>query len=114
MHGRGRIAPVFKIAFIGCAGSGKTCIIKRFHEDTFSTHIAPTLGSSVVTHDVMTINGSISLNIWDTADQEHYRNLVPMFCRSAAALSRKSGTRFSQIPIQVQHNFFSLLQIKSI
>jgi hypothetical protein len=29
-------------------------------------------------------------------------------------LSRKSGTRFSQIPIQVQHNFFSLLQIKSI
>jgi small GTP-binding protein len=76
----------FKVAFIGPCGAGKTSIITRFRENVFSPHTEPTIGASFFCHGVNTEHGTIPLNIWDTAGQERYKNLVPMYCRNAAAL----------------------------
>jgi small GTP-binding protein len=77
---------LFKVAFLGPCGSGKTCIITRFHEGGFSPRTAPTIGASFVTHTMHTAHGSIELNIWDTAGQETYRSIVPLYCRNSQAL----------------------------
>jgi Ras-related protein Rab-5C len=76
----------FKIAFVGPAACGKTSIINRYHEGEFSSKVEGTVGASFVTHEVQTPQGTISLNIWDTAGQDRYRSLVPMYCRNAVAL----------------------------
>jgi small GTP-binding protein len=76
----------FKVAFIGPCGSGKTSIIHRFHDGSFTTRSDSTIGASFITHDMLTPCGNISLNIWDTAGQERYKSLAPMYCRGSAVL----------------------------
>jgi Ras-related protein Rab-5C len=76
----------FKVAFVGPTGSGKTSIVNRFQEDLFSLCTDATVGATFVSQDVRTPHGIVSLQIWDTAGQEHYRSLGPMYTRGAVAL----------------------------
>lgn len=72
-----------KTVLLGAAGVGKTAIVQRICHDTFSTDIEPTLVANFKDLVLSTNRGQICLNIWDTAGQDDFRDLMPMYCRDA-------------------------------
>jgi small GTP-binding protein len=71
----------FKVCAVGSHSVGKTTVINRYSTGIFSQSPLPTI-QSIITQKVAVINGKwIKLNIWDTAGQEKYKSLVPMFLR---------------------------------
>ena len=74
-------AHINKVVFVGDTRVGKTSIINSYLEKNET--IRPTVGANSITANV-NINGKKTvLNIWDTAGQEEFKCLVPMYARGA-------------------------------
>ena len=74
-----------KVAIIGYQRVGKTSLVNKFHFNMFDKNTLSTIGSSFVLHE-FNINGVvIPLQLWDTAGQEKYRSLGPIYYRDAVA-----------------------------
>jgi Rab family protein len=91
-----------KVVLLGESWSGKTSIITRYTEGVFTGGLEPTVGglSSAVKFD---FEGQIfDLVLWDTAGQEKYRGLAPMYYRSAMAaiivFDLTNHESFEQVP----------------
>ena len=72
-----------KIVLLGDSGVGKTSIINRFVTGKILDNISPTVGAAFVTKQVIVEGQTVELRIWDTAGQEVYRGLAPMYYRSS-------------------------------
>jgi small GTP-binding protein len=70
-----------KIVFIGDSHAGKTTIIYKYLNLTQTTF--PTVAASSFPIPVSVRGMSVRLDCWDTAGQENYRCLVPIYARSA-------------------------------
>lgn len=57
----------FKIILLGDSNVGKTSILKRYSDNTFSEQQAPTIGLAFYKKVVERKNIKITLEIWDTA-----------------------------------------------
>ena len=68
-----------KIVIVGNFGTGKTSLMRRIVENTFTYNSPTTIGIEMASHS---ING-IPYQFWDTAGHERYRALAPMFYRTA-------------------------------
>ena len=75
-----------KLVIIGNSGVGKTCLIDRLTRDEFKLDVTPTVGGNMVNHDVSTSAGEVHFAIWDTAGQEEYRSMVPMYFKDSHAI----------------------------
>jgi Ras-related protein Rab-5C len=75
-----------KVVFMGPSLAGKTSIVLRFSKGTFSPNGDMTVGSALVTRDIQTSKGLVTLHIWDTAGQECYKSLIPRYSRGASAI----------------------------
>ena len=75
-----------KVVLIGESGVGKTSIISRYTNNTFSSVLMSTTGASFATKTLMLEeeNQSVKFEIWDTAGQERYRSLAKVFYKNAA------------------------------
>ena len=76
----------FKLLTIGESGVGKTSIIQRYINNTFTPGI-PTTGGANFTTKTMKFeeeNQKIKFEIWDTAGQEKFRSLAKVFYKNAA------------------------------
>ncbi|BHF58864.1 Ras-related protein Rab-10 [Sparganum proliferum] len=58
---------LFKLMLIGDSGVGKTCILFRFVEDSFSSSFISTIGIDFKIKTVELDDKRIKLQIWDTA-----------------------------------------------
>jgi small GTP-binding protein len=74
----------FKVVVVGDSGVGKTCIVNRAQHGTFSEETPMTVGA-IVLHLHPPSGTDVTFEIWDTAGQEAYRTLIPMYYRGAAA-----------------------------
>eukprot|EP00947_MAST-08B_sp_MAST-8B-sp1_P001153 g1153.t1 len=74
-----------KVVVLGDKGVGKTCLVQRYIEGTFSTHTSATIGAFFLTKLTKVGNTNVKLQIWDTAGQERFRAMAPMYYRGAAA-----------------------------
>lgn len=73
----------YKIILIGDSTVGKTSIINRLSENSFSeTHIT-TIGVDFCYKDVEVDGTPIRLQVWDTAGQERFRAIAKSFYRGA-------------------------------
>jgi Ras-related protein Rab-5C len=72
-----------KIVFVGQSGVGKSSIIERFTQNTFTNYTESTIGASFVVGTIQKNGKSLKLGIWDTAGQERYDSLVPLYYRDA-------------------------------
>lgn len=78
------ITKPFKLAVIGTQRVGKTSIIQRFHFGTFEKNTIATVGASFILHNFSIDGNDVSFQIWDTAGQEKYRSLGPIYYRDAS------------------------------
>jgi small GTP-binding protein len=68
---------------VGDAGVGKTSIFLRFKHGK-PPQTTPTIGAISLTCSVPVCSGqTVTLNVWDTAGQDDFKSLVPMFIRGA-------------------------------
>jgi Rab family protein len=72
-----------KIVLLGDSGVGKTSIVTQYVSGTLPESVSPTIGAAFVTKPVSIEGQNLDLLIWDTAGQEVYRGLAPMYYRSA-------------------------------
>jgi len=74
---------LFKILVIGESGVGKSAILLRFAENTFSETFMSTVGVDFKIKKVNVRDKVLKLQIWDTAGQERFRNIMASFYRGA-------------------------------
>jgi small GTP-binding protein len=75
----------FKVVFLGESGCGKTSIISSYIEKEFTSTLSPTVGCAGRTVDFQYRGHTLTLLLWDTAGQELYRSLTPIYYRNSAA-----------------------------
>ena len=87
---------VYKIVILGDAAVGKTSLINRFVEDSFSEDYRATLGANIVRKDVNLNNTKVRLIMWDLAGQEKYQVVRSMYFQGCqGALLVYDVTRYS-------------------
>lgn len=74
-----------KFVLLGESNVGKTSILLRFINDTFTSDVKTTVGATFLTKTMYVKKQTVELCIWDTAGQEVYRSLTPMYYRNANA-----------------------------
>lgn len=74
---------LFKILIIGDSGVGKSCILLRFTEDTFTESYISTIGVDFKIRTISQEGKTIKLQIWDTAGQERFRTITTSYYRGA-------------------------------
>jgi small GTP-binding protein len=72
-----------KVVLVGDTKVGKSCILSRFVQGTFDRNMPATIGAAFLTKVVTTSTGPVRLQLWDTAGQEKFRSLAPMYYRSS-------------------------------
>jgi len=72
-----------KIVFIGDAGVGKSSLVLRFVQNHWTPHLTSTIGAAFTTKTVRYDSDVVRWELWDTAGQEQYNSLVPMYYRGA-------------------------------
>jgi small GTP-binding protein len=74
-----------RVVLIGDTQVGKTSLIHRFVRSSFDRQTKGTIGAVFHTYE-QTWNGrQVIMQIWDTAGQEKYRSLGPIYYRNSAA-----------------------------
>eukprot|EP00656_Telonema_subtile_P005852 TRINITY_DN12678_c0_g1_i1.p1 TRINITY_DN12678_c0_g1~~TRINITY_DN12678_c0_g1_i1.p1 ORF type:complete len:262 (-),score=54.02 TRINITY_DN12678_c0_g1_i1:253-1038(-) len=75
-----------KVVVLGDAGVGKTSIIQRFIAGSFEDFTKATVGASFASKTVPLESGdNVKLSIWDTAGQEQFQSMAPIYYRNANA-----------------------------
>jgi small GTP-binding protein len=75
---------IYKIVLLGNTRCGKTSILARQLTDGPIENLNATIGVNCQ-EVVLNVNGTfISLNVWDTAGQELYSGIVPIYVRGAS------------------------------
>jgi small GTP-binding protein len=72
-----------RVIFAGDTGVGKTALIYRMKHNSFNPNTLPTLGAGITEMDSTIDGSSLLYQLWDTAGQEIYRNIVPIYFRGA-------------------------------
>lgn len=76
----------YKFIIIGASGVGKTAILKRLVEDTFTEESQSTIGVEFDSTILNIDNKRIKLQIWDTAGQERFRSIAKAYYRNAVGV----------------------------
>ncbi|KAI1899769.1 hypothetical protein AGOR_G00065160 [Albula goreensis] len=82
-HGETRALRV-KMVLLGSSGVGKSSLALRFSKDEFKAS-APTVGCAYLTQVVCLHDATLRFEIWDTAGQEKYHSVTPLYYRGAHA-----------------------------
>ena len=72
-----------KLIVIGNQGTGKSCILNRFINGTFDENYQATIGLDFQSKNVTVHDQDVRLILYDTAGQEKFRSLIPMYIREA-------------------------------
>jgi len=72
-----------KLVLIGDTGVGKSCILLRFADDTYTENHISTIGVDFRFRTVKVDKKTVKLQIWDTAGQERYRTITSAYYRGA-------------------------------
>lgn len=74
----------FKLIVLGASGVGKSCILKRYDDNTFAdTKHKTTLGFDFITKTIERGGKKVELEIWDTAGQDQYRSVTKIYYKEA-------------------------------
>ncbi|CAM9659804.1 unnamed protein product [Ectocarpus sp. 6 AP-2014] len=75
-----------KLLMIGDSGVGKTCLLLRYANDSFSQTFITTIGIDFKIKNIDLDSKRIKLQIWDTAGQERFRTITTSYFRGAQGI----------------------------
>lgn len=81
--GQDKYHQLMKLIVVGDSGTGKSCLLHRFVEDTFCEDQTQTIGVEFGAKVVSLLGKRVKLQIWDTAGQERYRSVTRSYYRGA-------------------------------
>ena len=73
----------FKLIFLGDQYVGKSSILNRFYQDKFEEDYQATIGLDFHSKNVNVNGTTVRLLLYDTAGQEKFKSLIPMYIRDA-------------------------------
>ena len=76
----------YKVPLVGDSSVGKTSIVSRFNDKRYTDNIQTTVGVSNVQLSINVDNQKVDMAIWDTAGQEKFLSLVPLYTRHSDCL----------------------------
>lgn len=74
---------LFKVVIIGDSGVGKTNLLSRFSNNSFSADCKSTIGIEFATRTIEIEGHRVKAQIWDTAGQERFRAITTAYYRGA-------------------------------
>jgi len=72
---------LFKLLIIGDSGVGKSSLLLRFADNTFSASYITTIGVDFKIRTINVRGHKVKLQIWDTAGQERFRTITSTYYR---------------------------------
>ena len=75
-----------KLLMIGDSGVGKTCLLLRYANDSFSPTFITTIGIDFKIKNIEVDQKRVKLQIWDTAGQERFRTITTSYFRGAQGI----------------------------
>ncbi|KAL4341336.1 hypothetical protein GQ457_08G012770 [Hibiscus cannabinus] len=85
-RGRADYDYLIKLLLIGDSGVGKSCLLLRFSDGSFTTSFITTIGIDFKIRTVELDGKRIKLQIWDTAGQERFRTITTAYYRGAMGI----------------------------
>ena len=73
----------YKMIFVGDQSTGKSCILNRFANNQFDDQYQATIGLDFQSKNVIIKDQDVRLLLYDTAGQEKFRSLIPMYIRES-------------------------------
>jgi len=77
---------LIKLLLIGDSGVGKSCLLLRFSDDSFTPSFIATIGIDYKIKTIEIDGVKIKLQVWDTAGQERYRTITNAYYRGAMGI----------------------------
>ncbi|TYH34187.1 hypothetical protein ES332_D13G111500v1 [Gossypium tomentosum] len=77
---------LIKLLLIGDSGVGKSCLLLRFSDGSFTTSFITTIGIDFKIRTIELDGKRIKLQIWDTAGQERFRTITTAYYRGAMGI----------------------------
>jgi len=77
---------LIKLLLIGDSGVGKSCLLLRFSDDSFTTSFITTIGIDFKIKTIQLDDKKIKLQIWDTAGQERFRTITTAYYKGAMGI----------------------------
>ncbi|KAJ8102751.1 ras family-domain-containing protein [Lipomyces tetrasporus] len=77
---------LIKLLLIGDSGVGKSCLLLRFSEDSFTPSFITTIGIDFKIRTIDLDGKRIKMQIWDTAGQERFRTITTAYYRGAMGI----------------------------
>ncbi|KAJ2868081.1 AdoMet-dependent rRNA methyltransferase spb1 [Coemansia aciculifera] len=77
---------LMKLLLIGDSGVGKSCVLLRFSDDSFTPSFITTIGIDFKIRTIELDGKRIKLQIWDTAGQERFRTITTAYYRGAMGI----------------------------
>jgi len=77
---------LYKYLLIGDSGVGKSCILLRFADDSFTENFISTIGVDFKIKTMEVDGKKVKLQIWDTAGQERFQTITSTYYRGANGL----------------------------
>lgn len=74
---------LFKLLLIGDSGVGKSCLLLRFADDSYTESYISTIGVDFKIRTIVLEEKTVKLQIWDTAGQERFRTITSSYYRGA-------------------------------
>eukprot|EP01083_Nonionella_stella_P078553 215046_1 len=75
---------VVKLILLGDCQVGKSSLVMRFVKNEFDQYKFPTIGATFLTQSCKVGAYEVKYEIWDTAGQEKYRSIAPLYYRGAS------------------------------
>ena len=73
----------YKVLLLGNSYVGKTCILLRYSEDSFTENYDVTIGLNYRIKTLEIDNTTVKMQIWDTSGEEKFKSIAKNFYRGA-------------------------------
>jgi len=77
---------LLKLLLIGDSGVGKSCLLLRYSDDSFTHSFITTIGIDFKIKSINVEGSKVKLQIWDTAGQERFRTITTAYYRGAMGI----------------------------